>query len=133
MHQFTSASLLHIALTLLFLWVAALQLNDPDPLFWCLLYLFTATVPLMAFFHIPAEKQAPVLALACGFCLAGFILVLPGASEYLNHISQESLVQDMSPEKPYIEEARELIGTAVALAAIITYWILNKRKITQPD
>ena len=92
------------------------QLNDPDPAFWVMLYAISALVPVLS---IVWRWSEPVFWTAVGFCLAGLTVSLPGAFEYLNHLGQESLLQDMSSEKPYIEEAREFLGTSIAFGLIV--------------
>jgi len=117
---------LHLALTLLLAYTAYLQFNDPDPLFWVTLYTLAAAVPLAALLNIRRSTTANLTGIAAGFCLAGVALTLSGGMEYLDHISNESLIQDMSPFKPYIEEARELIGTVFALAVVLGYWLKQR-------
>lgn len=111
----------------LLVYVAWLQLNDPDPLFWSSLYLISAAAPLLHFLNKPIPGHLYILGIAAGFCLAGIAMVFSGASNYLDHLD-ESLIQDMSPSKPYIEESRELLGTLIALAIIAVYsWLARKK------
>jgi hypothetical protein len=42
-------------------------------------------------------------------------------------MSQEPLMQDMNPEKPYIELAREVIGALIALGIISAHFFLHRR------
>lgn len=108
---------------------ALLQLNDPDPVFWTSLYLLAALAPLMHALNKPSRLyRGLVLGAAIGFGLAGLTLVLEGATVYLDHMGDESLIQDMSPEKPYIEDMRELLGTSIALGIVGVYCLLNHRK-----
>lgn len=112
---------LHAFLLALLVYIAWLQLNDPDPLFWVLLYLLAASAPLLALIDRPLKSRPYLLGLASGFCLAGMAMVLGGASVYLQHLGEDSLIQDMSADKPYIEEARELIGALIALIIVAGY------------
>lgn len=119
---------LHVFLVALLVYIAWLQLNDPDPLFWVTLYLLAATAPLLALINRPLRIHRYLLGIASGFCLAGFAMVLSGASVYLQHL-EDSLIQDMSAEKPYIEETRELLGALIALLIIACYSWLEHRKM----
>jgi len=123
MHKF-----LDIFLVILLVYVAGLQLNDPDPLFWITLYLGAALAPLMHLLDKPRSGRSFILGLSAGYCLAGIAMVLSGASNYLDHIGQESIISDMSPDRPYIEETRELLGTLIALAIVTYYsWLTYKK------
>jgi len=118
---------IHILSGLLLLYIAWLQVNDPDPLFWVSLYVCAAMVPLLALIKLKPASRIFISGLACGFCLAGITMVFDGALEYLQHLGSESLIQDMSPKKPYIEEAREIIGAAIALGICLSYWVFNNK------
>ncbi|WP_045857597.1 transmembrane 220 family protein [Teredinibacter purpureus] len=119
--------LLHLLLASLLLYTAWLQLNDPDPLFWVTLYILAAAVPLLAIMVARTAKVSVLTGIAAGYCVAGFVMTLPGGFEYLHHIASESLIQDMSPAKPYIEEARELIGAMFALVVVVSYWAVHQK------
>ncbi len=100
---------------------AVIQLNDPDPLFWFLLYLVAAFAPL-----VPKKWAGPYSWFAIGFCVAGLSASIPGVIDYAGVIGSESLIQDMSPEKPYIEEAREFIGGGIALVLLVMWKALDR-------
>jgi hypothetical protein len=122
-----SIHLFPFALLAYFAW---LQLNDPDPVFWVCLYSLAALAPLMHFLNKPTHAiRKYILGIAAGFCLAGVVLVLEGAAGYLDHIGEESLIQDMSPDKPYIEETREFLGALIALGIVAIYSWLPCRKL----
>lgn len=121
-------NVLHIALVGLLGYVAYLQFNDPDPIFWVTLYTLAALVPLLSIVSLGKTVNRAIIGIATGYCLAGLAVSLPGLIEYLQyHMGSESLVQDMSPERPYIEEGREFIGTAFAQAVVVLYWMFGKR------
>ena len=116
--------LIHLFLIFLFVYIAWLQLNDPDPLFWASLYLLTSLAPLTHLINQSFRGRHYLLGLASGYCLAGIAMVFSGATNYLPHMGQESLLEDMSADKPYIEEMRELLGTLIALATVAVYsWL----------
>ncbi len=126
--------LFHAAVSVLFFYIAWLQFNDPDPLFWILLYFLVALVPLRCLLP-ESQTQLHTLsrflpAIASGYCLAALAMVASGALDYIPHLHDESLIQDMSAERPYIEEAREWLGTLIGLITVTIYWFMelkNKR------
>lgn len=101
-----------------------LQINDPDPVRWIVYYLICALVPLMV-----AGKRffAPLFWLATILSVIVVGIYVPGAVEYLAHASEEPLMQSMNPQKPYIEEARELIGGAIALVLVLVSRLLHRK------
>ena len=64
-----------IALGALFFVSAALQLNDPDPLYWIAVY---AAAGVAAVLHALARANAAVTWLALGLTLAGALVSAPG-------------------------------------------------------
>ena len=96
---------------------AALQLNDPDPTIWTGFYLVCAAVPLLVVFN---KFVRPLFWLAVALCAVELVLSGSGAYNYYLHMDQEPLMQSMNPEKPYIEEAREFLGAAIALGLVFT-------------
>ncbi|SMF20568.1 Transmembrane family 220, helix [Alteromonadaceae bacterium Bs31] len=117
--------LLHLLLAALLVYVAYLQLNDPDPLFWAPLYLLAAAVPLLSVIKISKANTAILMGVSAGYCIAGMALTVSGSIEYLDHMATESIVQDMSPFKPYIEETREFVGTLFAFFVVLFYWLMT--------
>jgi len=115
--------------SLLLIFVAYLQLNDPDPFFWVFLYLVCAIVPGISLFKPLRLRMHLFASIATLFCLTALIMSWHGSMEYLFlHFNNESLIQGMSPNKPYIEEAREFFGALFALSIVLVYWRLDQRK-----
>ncbi|HTF95071.1 MAG TPA: transmembrane 220 family protein [Cellvibrio sp.] len=110
-------SLFFITLTL-FAW---LQLNDPDPIIWTSFYLLCALVPLLELFNKHKHYiYWPVL--TC--CIITLGIYAEGVYTYYLHSNEEALMQSMNPAKPYIEEAREFLGSLIAVVLIsISYWL----------
>jgi len=121
--------LIHLIFCALLGYTAWLQLNDPDPLFWVTLYLLAAAVPFVRMLSLGGGIGSKTTGVAAGYCAAGILMTLPGGVEYLNHMTSESLIQGMSPTKPYIEEARELIGTVFAFIVVVAYWVVDSLKL----
>jgi len=110
-------------IAVLLLYFAFVQLNDPDPVFWAALYVLCAAVPSLALFGFHSRL---LLLASVVFCIVAMAFTAGGALEYLPHSGEESLLQDMSPDKPYIEETREFIGTAIALSLVIVAAIVTR-------
>ena len=112
-----------LVFALVLLFFAALQFNDPDPLFWIGLYGVAALGPLLTLFR---PFNGSLFWLGFGYCVAGVTLTLGGGLEFLPHVGQEPLMQDMNPEKPYIEQAREVMGSLITLAIITAHSFLHR-------
>ncbi|HEX7028915.1 MAG TPA: transmembrane 220 family protein [Gammaproteobacteria bacterium] len=109
--------LFDLAAFLLLAIAMVLQFNDPDPWFWASFYFICSLIPLLAVFKV---YNKVLYWLGVAFCVAAIVLTFNGGMEYLRH-TEESLLQGMSADKPYIEETRELLGTLIALAIISVY------------
>ena len=111
--------LVHATASLLFVAVAALQLNDPDPALWVATYLLVASVPLAAFlgYRLPVP-----FGVALGLTSACLLLSLPGFIDYLGSGNYALISAEMTGEKPHIESAREFLGIALAMSCLLLYW-----------
>lgn len=118
-------TLTHLFFLSLLVLMSYIQLNDPDPVYWVAFYGLCALVPALAMFNI---GQRYFNWICIGFGLLTLALTSAGALEYLQHMATESLIQDMSIDKLYIEEAREFIGTLIALFVVTGYQWISYRK-----
>lgn len=116
--------LLHALFAITLLGFAYLQLNDPDPVVWTGFYLLCALVPLLALCN---RHNRYVSWAAIGLCLVVAGIYAPGAYTYYLHSSEEALMQSMNPNKPYIEEAREFLGSLITLVLVVISHLLGKR------
>lgn len=107
--------------TLVLIAFASLQLNDPDPVLWVAFYLLCAAVPLLVAINKPNRL---LFILAVIACLLEMTRTVTGAYQYYLHMTEEPLMQSMNPAKPYIEEAREYLGSLIALILVSTsHWL----------
>ena len=114
-----------VVFSLVLLMLAVIQLNDPDPL-----VLVRPLFSLCAYSVTDDSSRSKRSDLLDG---SG---ILPGrsnadcggAAEYLQHMDQESLMQAMSPSTSYIEEAREFMGSLIALSVISLHFRLHRRE-----
>lgn len=117
------ARIVSAAMAALLLYFAFVQLNDPDPAVWIGLYLLCALTPLLALFGF---RSTTLFWAAIIVCLAAMAWTAGGVVDYVPRSGEESLLQDMSPDKPYIEETREFIGTGIALCLVIVAAIVSR-------
>ena len=111
--------------TLLFLLFAAVQINDPDPFYWILIYLVMATFSILAFMDQYYPKLLLVAIGGYGFAAWG---LLPGVGEWLSSENPALLLDNVAKmEHPFIEEAREFLGLLICLAVLILYYARSQR------
>lgn len=114
----------HAVAVLLFLTMAVIQLNDPDPLYWFTVY---AAVAGLAGSCFVGKHSAPVSRIALGMVLAGLLMSAPGAVDYMAAQDFSSIYGQMMAEKPYVEAAREFGGLAIAALylLLVERWMLS--------
>lgn len=115
----------NIVLTLWFLLNAAVQFNDPDPLLWITIYGAVAMIAGLAVF---TRFYLPLIAVVLAVCLGGSLYLLPSVFELFLHHEPGELVSGMSPDRPYVEEARESLGLLIATAALVYFLVLAIRQ-----
>jgi hypothetical protein len=122
--------ILNAFLALLFLAFALLQLNDPDPVLWFLIYGAMAAVCVMAMFE--QYNKFLLIGLGAAFSVYSFIL-WPGVSVWLTKDDKTTLFSEtMKMEHPYIEESREFLGLMICFIIIVYYLIRAYRKAAAP-
>ena len=99
--------LFHALSTLLFFTMAAIQLNDPDPLYWVVVYMAGALVSGGLCFGSRLETLSKV---TIGMVVAGLLISGPGVIDYFTAEDYSSIYGSMSGAKPYVESAREFGG-----------------------
>lgn len=90
----------------LFLTFAVVQLNDPDPLAWVLLYGFVGVVALFAGL---GRYNRYVLLAGLAVCAVWLIFLIP---EFVNWVQMgmPTITGSMKAEEPHIEYTREFLG-----------------------
>lgn len=102
--------------------MAAIQLNDPDPLYWVAVYLAAALLSGALCFGSRLQTLSKVV---LGMVLAGLLISGPGVIEYFAAQDYSSIYGSMSGDKPYVESAREFGG----LVIVAIYLALFEAKI----
>lgn len=111
-----SKVLINIILFVIFALFAVVQLNDPDPTHWVIIYALVAIVPLAAIF-IKIPKLIiwilfTGLLIYAAFYFGYFI-------DWLNIDSKEEIFGEMVYEKPYLEGTREFLGLILAALSLL--------------
>lgn len=117
--------IVHVCLAALLTYCAVIQLNDPDPYFWVVMYAACAVVPLMNIF---SRNYMAVCWVAMLLCSVGVGVSSGGMIEYIQNAGEEALMQPMSDEKYYIEEAREMLGALIALLIVLGYFVAKRSR-----
>ena len=100
---------------------AFVQVNDPDPILWILIYGAMATLSVMAIFEFYLPKIMWLLAVA--YIIYGVIL-FPGLMDWLKSEDRSLLFDDLAKmQYLYIEEAREFLGLAICLSVLAFYLV----------
>jgi hypothetical protein len=106
-------------LAIMFLGFAFLQVNDPDPILWILIYGAMAMVCIMAMFRVYYKSVLTILAVAyIVYC----IILWPGVNTWLQQDRLSVLFEEgMKMQHMYIEEAREFLGLVICLVVLGVY------------
>ncbi len=113
-------------LAILFLLFAFVQINDPDPILWILIYGNMAVLCVLAMF-----KMRFTYWLAATIILYAIYasLLIGGAWEWLQSPDRSLLFDDLAKmQYPYIEETREFLGLLICIAAAIFHLLTPKKK-----
>jgi hypothetical protein len=118
--------ILKIFFAVLFLLFAIVQLNDPDPIVWILVYGAMVVVSMMvAFGRYPVRIMT---AMAAGYLILT-VMHFDGFTDWLGSPDRRLLFDDLAKmQYPYIEEAREFLGLLICLFVLIFYFYLGRKE-----
>jgi hypothetical protein len=118
--------IVNFILAVMFLTFAFVQINDPDPVIWILIYGAMAVLSVMAIFEFyPTKFLIGLLVLYFLYSL----VYIPGVLEWIRQENKALLFDDLAKmQYPYIEEAREFLGLFICIAVLIFYVIRSGRK-----
>ena len=109
-------------LTILFALFALVQLNDPDPIVWVIIY---ATVAMISGFAAVGKYNKNVTLTVIGICIVWMMTLVPGVVDWVNE-GMPSITGSMKAESPYIEYLREFLGLFIALLALLFHYFQAK-------
>lgn len=117
--------IVNFLLAILFLVFAFVQVNDPDPVLWILIYGIMAAFSVMAIFEFyPKKFMIGVLVL---YVLYSFVY-LPGLAEWLRQDNKAALFDNVAKmENLYIEESREFLGLLICII-VLSFYLFRSRK-----
>lgn len=121
---------LNLVLAVLFVVFAFVQINDPDPVLWILIYGLMAVACVLAAFKYYYTKV--LLIVLVGYIAYSFVL-FSGVLEWLRSENKTLLFDDIAKmQYPYIEESREFLGLFICIAVLIMHLIhaRNQRRKT---
>ena len=110
----------HLVVVAVFAAMAAVQYNDPDPLYWIVVYGATAWVAGSAAYNQTSRLWSGIV---IGLAAAGMLIAAPDFVDYLQSGDLGSLTGRMWPGT-FVEGAREFLGLSFATIVLIFY--LNK-------
>jgi hypothetical protein len=118
--------IVNFLLAIMFLVFAAVQVNDPDPVLWILIYGAMAVLAVMAIFEFyPRYVPLGLLVLLVGYST----VFIPGVIEWVHHDNKAALFDDVAKmEHPYIEESREFLGLMICVAVLIVYVVRARKR-----
>ena len=117
--------ILNFTLAVMFLVFAFVQVNDPDPVIWILIYGAMAVISIMAIFQFYPKKV--IIGLLVVYVLYSFVY-MPGVLEWLRQDNKVLLFDDLAKmQYPYVEQAREFLGLLICII-VLSFYTLRSRK-----
>jgi len=118
--------ILNFLFAVMFLIFAFLQINDPDPIIWILIYGLMAIVCVMAIFEFYPRKILVGLAIVY---LLYSIYYFPGVKIWLIQDNKSQLFDNVAKmEHPFIEESREFLGLMINVAVLVFYLVRSRKR-----
>ena len=117
--------ILNLILAVMFLVFASLQLNDPDPITWILIYGSMAAVCVMAAFKYYVRWLMIIQFVAYTVYA---ILLVPGLRTWLGSADRTLLLDEVAKmEHLYIEESREFLGLLICMTVLVVCWVSSSK------
>ena len=113
----------NIILTLIFILFAAVQYNDPDPIVWVPIYLFTAAICAYA---AMGKYNTTFLLIGLIPIVLFMLSYIPAFVDWVK-MGMPSVVETMKAEKPYVELTREFGGLVICVAVLVFQYFQAKR------
>lgn len=113
--------IINFILALLFLVFAFVQVNDPDPVIWILIYGNMAVLCVLAMFRMHFKVWIIV---SGAVYLIYAVLLFPGALEWFQSPDKALLFDDLAKmQNLYIEQTREFLGLWICLVVLVFHLI----------
>src|SRR5687768_621496 len=113
--------ILNLILAVMFVVFAFVQVNDPDPVVWILIYGAMAVACVFAAF----DHYYPKILLGLLIVYAAYSLVyFSGVAEWLRSENKSMLFDDIAKmQYPYIEESREFLGLFICMLVLVLHLV----------
>jgi len=112
-----------LILAALFFVSAALQFNDPDPLFWITIWGVSGFIALFAAF----KKCNPwIILMVLAVCGYEAFHLFPAFWTWVSS-GAPSIVETMQAESEYIEVVREFLGLLILIASMTFFYIRTRQ------
>lgn len=118
--------ILNLVLAVLFVVFAFVQINDPDPVVWILIYgAMAVSCVLAAFGYYYSLVQAALLIIFIGYSF----VFSSGVLEWLRSEDKSMLFDDIAKmQYPYIEESREFLGLLICVLVLIMHLVRARQQ-----
>ncbi|HYF68491.1 MAG TPA: transmembrane 220 family protein [Ohtaekwangia sp.] len=118
--------ILNFILCVLFLVFAFVQVNDPDPFIWIIIYGIMAVLAVMAMFNYFQRK----LLIALLIIYAAYSMVyVDGVIEWFRQDDKAVIFDDVAKMRaPFIEYSREFLGLWICNLVLIFYLIKSRKQ-----
>ncbi len=110
-------------LALLFVVFAILQLNDPDPFKWMILY---GGVSVISIYGALNRYNRWFILAGLSVCIIWLITLIPDFGDWLSK-GMPNITAEMKTEEPHIEATREFFGVLVSGLALLWHWYASGR------
>jgi hypothetical protein len=118
---------LNFILAVMFLFFAFLQVDDPDPLIWIVIYGSMAVLAVLAMFNVYNKNITLVLLV---LYVAYSLVFVNGLTEWFSKEDKAELFDDVAKmQHPYIEETREFMGLWICIIVLIFYFVRARLKL----
>lgn len=115
--------IINITLFVLFILFAVVQLNDPDPILWTIIYTSIAILALISNYkRIPKMLLWGILIMLLVFASRYFSSLV----DWLQTDNKNELFGEMVYDKPYLEGTREFLG--LIMSALVIVYLLKRKK-----
>ncbi|WP_276372298.1 transmembrane 220 family protein [Chryseolinea sp. H1M3-3] len=116
--------IVNFILAIMFLAFAFVQINDPDPVIWILIYGAMAVLSVMAIFEFYPKKF--IIGLLVLYIIYSFVF-MPGVAEWLRQDDKALLFDNIAKMQfPYIEEAREFLGLLICIIVLVVFLVRSR-------
>jgi hypothetical protein len=115
----------NLVLAVMFLAFAFVQVNDPDPVVWILIYGSMAVVCILAAFQYYSRIALGVLFVAFA---AYAVILFPAFNEWLRQADKSALFDDIAKmQHLYIEETREFLGLIICVLVLVLQLVRSRK------